>query len=166
MKTDFRFESSDQNYSLEGLLDFWAAFSRFSKIQLLLQKISKNGHFRSFLAQRVIFGGSSCFFTEEKVLFANYPYFCVQFTWFSRLPCKLNRRRYSKSKMNHWNSIEYLKEKSCLREELSRVSRIFARFTKLNPREKCTSSQFAKSNPHEIFKKWLAKINSRQNFSR
>ena len=39
------------------------------------------------------------------------------------------------------------------------------RFTKINSREKCTDSQFAKLNLREIIKKWLAKINPPENFS-
>ena len=39
------------------------------------------------------------------------------------------------------------------------------RFAKINLREKSTGSQFAKLNPREMFKRLLAKINSRENFS-
>ena len=39
------------------------------------------------------------------------------------------------------------------------------RFAKINPRQKSTGSQFAKLNPREMLKKWLAKINPRENFS-
>ena len=43
----------------------------------------------------------------------------------------------------------YLMERNCLRDKLSRLSRIFAKFAKLKPREKSTASQFAKLNPRE-----------------
>ena len=39
------------------------------------------------------------------------------------------------------------------------------RYVKINPCEKTTTSQSAKSNPHEMFKKLLAKISLRQDFS-
>ena len=39
---------------------------------------------------------------------------------------------------------KYLKERNCLRDKVSRFSRIFAKFAKLNPREKFTVSQFSK----------------------
>ena len=39
------------------------------------------------------------------------------------------------------------------------------RLVKINPHKKSSGSQFAKLNPHEMLKKWLAKINSHENFS-
>ena len=42
--------------------------------------------------------------------------------------------------------INYLKERNCLRDKLSRF---FAKFAKLNPHEKSTGSQFANLHPRE-----------------
>ena len=42
---------------------------------------------------------------------------------------------------------------------------IKVRFAKINPPEKSAGSQLARLNPHEMLKKWLAKINQRENFS-
>ena len=39
------------------------------------------------------------------------------------------------------------------------------RFTKINPCERSTGSQFAKLNPRKMLKNWLAKINPRENVS-
>ena len=44
----------------------------------------------------------------------------------------------------------YLKERNCLRDKFSRFLRIFAKFAKLNPREKSTCSQFAKLNSRDF----------------
>ena len=56
--------------------------------------------------------------------------------------------------------ISYLTERNCLRDKFSQFSRIFPKFAKLNPREKSTGNQFAKSNPRETLKKM-----TRENFS-
>ena len=45
--------------------------------------------------------------------------------------------------------LTYLKKKSCLRGKFSQFSRIFAKFAKLNPREKLSGSHFAKLNLRE-----------------
>ena len=47
-------------------------------------------------------------------------------------------------------SVFYLMERNCLRDKLSQFSRMFAKFAKLNPREKSTGSQFVRLNPREI----------------
>ena len=46
-------------------------------------------------------------------------------------------------------SLNYFKERNYLRDKFSRFSRIFAKFAKLNPREKSTGSQLAKLNLRE-----------------
>ena len=44
----------------------------------------------------------------------------------------------------------YLKERNHLWDKFSRFSRIFAKFAKLNPREKSSENQFAKINSREF----------------
>ena len=56
--------------------------------------------------------------------------------------------------------LNYLKERNCLRDKFSRFSRIFAKFTKLNLREKFNGSQFTKLNPREK-KKIIFRIRNR-----
>ena len=46
--------------------------------------------------------------------------------------------------------IRYLKERNHLWDKFSRISRILAKFAKLNPREKSSENQFAKINPREF----------------
>ena len=45
----------------------------------------------------------------------------------------------------------YLKERNHLWDKFSRISRILAKFAKLNPREKSSENQFTKINPREFF---------------
>ena len=47
--------------------------------------------------------------------------------------------------------MNYLKERNHLWDKFSRISRILAKFAKLNPREKSSENQFAKINPREFF---------------
>ena len=50
-------------------------------------------------------------------------------------------------------SYDYLQERNYLRGKFPRFPGIFAKLAKLNPCEKPTGSQFAKLNPHKVFKK-------------
>ena len=55
----------------------------------------------------------------------------------------------------YWQEVstitKYVKERNCLGDKFLRFSRIFAKFAKLNPREKSTGSQFAKLNLRETY---------------
>ena len=63
--------------------------------------------------------------------------------------CKVKcMKKQTKKVIDDYNAV-YLKERNCLRDIFSGFLQIFAKFAKLNPREKSTGSQFAKLNPRE-----------------
>ena len=54
-------------------------------------------------------------------------------------------------------SYDYLQERNYFQGKFPRFPEIFAKLAKLNPCEKLTGSQFAKLDPHKVFKKMARK---------
>ena len=75
--------------------------------------------------------------------------------------CKVKcMKKQTKKVIDDYNAI-YLKERNCLRDTFSRFLQFFAKFAKLNPREKSTGSQFANLHPRE--KKLFFRFSNYQN---
>ena len=66
--------------------------------------------------------------------------------------------------MKKQEAMTYPEERNCLRDKFSRFLRIFAKFAKLNSREKSTGSQFAKLNPREMLKETTRENKSTRKF--